>query len=140
MFTNSTTRLSTNLHTLTSMNKYVIMSHHSKNGDYIMILKIQTYATLLVKRLTTTWFALRQTPTQKLASPTGITTRAKAVCVDCNSTYDIRRFYLGILLCPDCGEEAARQVTHCTVPLHKGNYTVITRKSDLLHLNQKPIC
>lgn len=61
----------------------------------------------------------------------------KAICIDCGTTYDVRRRLLGYRVCMDCGEEAARQVVHCVVPLHKGNYTVISRKSDLLHLNQK---
>ena len=62
----------------------------------------------------------------------------KAICTDCGTAYDMRRYYLGYPRCLDCGEMSARKVKHCTVPLHKGNYTVITRKSDLLHLNQKP--
>jgi len=61
----------------------------------------------------------------------------KAICIDCGTAYDVRRYNLGYALCLDCGEMSARKVIHCTVPLHKGNYTVITRKSDLLHLNQK---
>ena len=74
------------------------------------------------------------TPSSELAYQAS---RQKAVCVDCGSAYDIRRYYLGYPLCLDCGETSAREVKHCIVPLHKGNYTVITRKSDLLHLNQK---
>ena len=61
----------------------------------------------------------------------------KAICIDCGAHYDVRRQLLGYPICKPCGEDAARQVVHCVVPLHKGNYTVISRKSDLLHLNQK---
>jgi len=64
----------------------------------------------------------------------------KAVCIDCGAHYDVRRQLLGYPVCMDCGEDAARQVVRCVVPLPKGNYTLITRKEELRNLNQKTSC
>ena len=62
-----------------------------------------------------------------------------ACCQECGEEYDIRRLtQAGFSTCMDCGEIQARQVIHCTVPMPKSSYVVITNKADLLHLNQKP--
>jgi len=59
-------------------------------------------------------------------------------CQDCGADYNYERYKLGYNTCLECGEAQARQVVHCTVPMHKSSYVVITNKADLLHLNQKP--
>ncbi len=64
----------------------------------------------------------------------------KAYCVGCGEQYPLRRkTELGINFCLDCGDfHAARaRENWCRVPLPKQGYTLVTRKSDLLHLNQK---
>ena len=58
-------------------------------------------------------------------------------CQDCGEEYSYERYKLTYRTCMDCGEIQARQVIHCTVPMHKSSYVVITCKEDLLHLNQK---
>ena len=60
-------------------------------------------------------------------------------CRECGETYPARRHALGYRICLDCGDaEAARARASWTVcPLPKQGYTRITRKEDLLHLNQK---
>ena len=40
------------------------------------------------------------------------------------------------MFCLDCGEINARQVVHCSVPLHKSSSVVISRKEDLKYLNK----
>ena len=63
----------------------------------------------------------------------------KVECMTCGNRYDERRRQLGYNFCLDCGEFKAIQEreTWCRVPLPKQGYTLVTRKSDLLHLNQK---
>ena len=58
-------------------------------------------------------------------------------CHDCGAEYNYERYKLGYNTCLECGEIQARQVIHCTVPMPKSSYVVITNKADLLHLNQK---
>ena len=64
----------------------------------------------------------------------------KVFCRSCDQPYDIRRKQLGYNFCLDCGDYKAREVraSWCIVPLPKQGETLITRKSDLLNLNQKP--
>ena len=64
----------------------------------------------------------------------------KAHCTSCGDTYDYRRRQLGYNFCLDCGDNQAREhrAGWCIVPLPKQGETLITRKSDLLNLNQKP--
>ena len=59
-------------------------------------------------------------------------------CQECGADYSYARYQIGYNTCLECGEIQARQVIHCTVPMHKSSYVVITSKADLLHLNQKP--
>ena len=60
-------------------------------------------------------------------------------CVGCGEYYSVRRARLGYNVCLDCGEYQAteQRASWCTVPLPKQGYTLVTRKEDLLHLNQK---
>ena len=59
------------------------------------------------------------------------------LCIECEEEFAIARKRLGYNTCLECGEAQARQVIHCTVPMPKSSYVVITNKADLLHLNQK---
>mgnify|MGYP003113157410 CR=1 FL=1 len=59
-------------------------------------------------------------------------------CQECGVDYSYARYQIGYNTCLECGETQARKVIHCTVPMHKSSYVVITSKADLLHLNQKP--
>jgi len=63
----------------------------------------------------------------------------KCTCPSCGNDYDYRRRQLGYNYCLDCGDIRAEQQRQswCVVPLPKQAYTLVTRKSDLLHLNQK---
>jgi len=60
-------------------------------------------------------------------------------CNECGDTYPAARAALGYKTCLSCGEaEAAKLRAGWTVvPLHKGNYTRVTRKEELKQLNQK---
>ena len=60
-----------------------------------------------------------------------------ACCQECGEEYNYNRNKLKYRTCLECGEIQARQVIHCTVPMPKSSYVVITNKADLLHLNQK---
>jgi hypothetical protein len=64
----------------------------------------------------------------------------EAYCILCDEPYPLRRkTELNINVCLSCGDVSAEQQRQswCVVPLPKQAYTLITRKSDLLHLNQK---
>ncbi len=41
------------------------------------------------------------------------------------------------ILCMDCGETAARSVKHCSAPLNKSSYMLITNPETLKQLNPK---
>lgn len=56
-------------------------------------------------------------------------------CVDCGDDIDPRRYKLGYKLCLFCGEEHARMVQHCIVPMPKSNYIVVTDPELLKGLN-----
>ena len=72
------------------------------------------------------------------ANSYSVSQRLTACCKDCGEEYNYARYQIGYGTCMECGEAQARKVIHCTVPLHKSSYVVITNKADLLHLNQKP--
>ena len=59
----------------------------------------------------------------------------------CGEEIEPERLALGIYICLECGEErAARQKemkAQSTVPLHKGNYILITDKRTLKELDPK---
>jgi hypothetical protein len=48
-----------------------------------------------------------------------------------------RRWKLGFYTCLSCGEEQAREVKHCVVPMHKSNYVVVSDRNLLTGVNQK---
>ena len=60
-------------------------------------------------------------------------------CRECGETYPEGRRALGYQTCLDCGDAAAsaERAGWAICPLPKQGYTRITRKEDLLHLNQK---
>jgi len=60
-------------------------------------------------------------------------------CNECGAAFSERRALLGYHLCLTCGEKAARAVKHCTVPVHKSNYVVITNREELRGLNSKSV-
>lgn len=43
----------------------------------------------------------------------------------------------GFFTCLPCGEEAAKKVRFCIVPMHKSNYVVISDRRDLMGINNK---
>lgn len=47
-------------------------------------------------------------------------------CVECGEEYPIERRRLGFETCLTCGEQAAKQVKHCVVPMHKSSLVVIS--------------
>jgi RNase P subunit RPR2 len=67
------------------------------------------------------------------------------LCTKCHwEKVPFRRWQLGIkkqdptyFTCLPCGEEQAREVKHCVVPMHKSNLVVITDKNLLTGVNQK---
>lgn len=60
-----------------------------------------------------------------------------ATCTACGSEYSPKRAALGYRTCLSCGDKAAREVKHCTVPLSKSNYVVISNPRELRGLNPK---
>jgi len=58
-------------------------------------------------------------------------------CKLCGSTYDKRRFDIGFLFCMPCGNDVAKQVKRCVVPMHKSNLVMITNRDDLIGINNK---
>ena len=60
-----------------------------------------------------------------------------ATCVSCAETFSAARAALGYKLCLPCGETAAKKVRHCTVPLNKSNYMLVTDRDTLKQLNPK---
>lgn len=67
----------------------------------------------------------------------------KPLCTGCwGGLVDPRRAFLQRqakqpVLCMDCGEAAARQVKHCSAPLNKSSYMLITNPDILKQLNPK---
>lgn len=47
------------------------------------------------------------------------------------------RAKLGYRTCMSCGEAQAQKVRHCSVPLNKSNYMLVTDKATLSQLNPK---
>ena len=62
-----------------------------------------------------------------------------AECVNCRDQFPAKRAALGYKTCLRCGERDAREVKHTIAPLHKGHYTVISNKEDLIGINNKTI-
>lgn len=61
--------------------------------------------------------------------------RIKPMCVICGDTYARGRRVIGHMTCLSCGEEQARAVKHCIVPMPKSNYIVVTDPALLVGLN-----
>ena len=61
-------------------------------------------------------------------------------CKDCGDTFAKARADLGLRTCLECGDASAteQRLGWCIVGLPKRGDTLITRKADLLSLNQKP--
>ena len=58
-------------------------------------------------------------------------------CVRCQiEEVATKRHEAGYITCLRCGEDDARRVKHCVVPMHKSNYVVVSDKSLLLCLNK----
>jgi len=60
-------------------------------------------------------------------------------CVKCGDDVPRARWALGIKLCLDCGERAAKLRKHTVVPMHKSNYVLITDMSLLVGINSKQV-
>jgi len=58
-------------------------------------------------------------------------------CFSCGDTYELERMQLGYAYCLSCGDEQAKAVKHCIVPMHKSNLVVITNRADLIGINNK---
>jgi hypothetical protein len=81
------------------------------------------------------------TDTDTVLDAYGETHTSFAPCTVCGEDIDPpKRVLLGYKVCLDCGDSTAKteRSTWTIVPTPKGHYTRITRKSDLLALNQKP--
>ena len=58
-------------------------------------------------------------------------------CSECDAEVNPKRHALGYNVCLECGEIMASERKHTVVPMHKSNYVVVTRKSDLKGINNK---
>ena len=58
-------------------------------------------------------------------------------CSECGADINPKRHALGYNTCLACGELLAHEVKFCVVPMHKSNYVVVSRKSDLIGINNK---
>lgn len=58
-------------------------------------------------------------------------------CCHCGDEVASGRSLLGYRTCLSCGDKEARQVRHCTAPINKSNYMLITNVSQLAQLNPK---
>ena len=58
-------------------------------------------------------------------------------CYECGEGINPKRHALGYNTCLSCGELLAQEVKFCVVPMHKSNYVVVSRKSDLIGINNK---
>lgn len=59
------------------------------------------------------------------------------LCVKCWGHVHEKRWALGYKTCLQCGEQQAKMVMHCVVPLHKGTYIAVTNPDVLKQLNPK---
>ena len=58
-------------------------------------------------------------------------------CIKCDMEYPKARHQLGYRTCLSCGEQQAKKVTHCVVPMHKSNYVVVSDIRHLIGINNK---
>jgi len=61
----------------------------------------------------------------------------KHVCRMCGDEIADGRWQLGYKFCLDCGDELAKKVVRCVVPMHKSNYVLITDRDLLTGVNNK---
>lgn len=60
------------------------------------------------------------------------------LCTACHwEKVPYRRWQIGLFTCLSCGEEQARTVKHCIVPMHKSNYVPMFNRQDLEGINNK---
>jgi ribosomal protein L37AE/L43A len=59
------------------------------------------------------------------------------LCVVCGGFIDHARYKLGYKLCKPCGEDAAKKVKRCVVPMNKMAYMMVTDLETLKQLNPK---
>ena len=57
-------------------------------------------------------------------------------CIYCGTNVSRARAGLGYETCLECGEQQARMVKHCVVPMAKSNYIVVSDKELLKGLNK----
>ena len=58
-------------------------------------------------------------------------------CRLCGEEYEYERWKLGYKMCLSCGDEMAKKVVRCVVPMHKSNYVLVTDRDLLTGANQK---
>ena len=58
-------------------------------------------------------------------------------CRQCGDEIPTGRWALGYKFCLSCGDEVAKKVVRCVVPMHKSNYVLITDKDLLTGVNTK---
>jgi ribosomal protein L37AE/L43A len=61
----------------------------------------------------------------------------KTYCRVCGEEYPFERWKLGYKFCLPCGDEVAKKVVRCVVPMHKSNYVLITDRDLLTGVNNK---
>lgn len=60
------------------------------------------------------------------------------ICMCCYAVrVEPKRRYMSRPTCMACGESEARAVKHCSVPLSKSNYVLVTDRNLLSQLNPK---
>ena len=59
------------------------------------------------------------------------------LCKRCGERVSSKRMALGFRLCLRCGEQEAKRVRHCVVPMNKSNYVVVSDAAILRQLNPK---
>lgn len=57
-------------------------------------------------------------------------------CIKCSDNVPEARWQLGRKTCLACGEQYARDIKHCIVPLAKSNYQPVTDSNLLKQLNK----
>jgi ribosomal protein L37AE/L43A len=68
---------------------------------------------------------------------TSVSNSTSPTCDRCHSEIDPRRVEAGYNFCMMCGDVLARSTVRTIVPLHKSNYTLVTKRSELKGVNSK---
>ena len=58
-------------------------------------------------------------------------------CRLCGDEIAVGRWELGYKFCLSCGDEVAKKVVRCVVPMHKSNYVLVTDRDLLTGVNTK---